>query len=57
MASHQLAKFGGHRQYSSRDAMILGYYVISRYHVIEGSCNFMGRAHQGKLTSCQVPLP
>ena len=43
MASHQLAKFGGHRHYVSGDIMILGSHVISQDHRIKGSCDFMGR--------------
>ena len=42
MASHQLAKFGGHRHWGSRD-MVLGFHMISHNHVIERSCKFMGR--------------
>ena len=35
--SHQPAKFGGHRHFSTGD--ILVYHVISQDHVIKGSCD------------------
>ena len=43
MASHQFAKFGGHRHCDSENIMILGYQVISQDHIIKGSCDFIGR--------------
>ena len=43
MASHQFAKFGGHRHCDSENIMILGYHVISQDHIIKGSCDFIGR--------------
>ena len=42
MASHQFAKFGGHRHCDSENIMILGYHVISQDHIIKGSCDFIG---------------
>ena len=41
MASRQFTKFGGHKHCGA--AIVLGCHVISHNHVIEGSCNFMGR--------------
>ena len=38
------AKFGGHRQCSSGDIIVLVFHVISQDHAIKGSCDFMGRS-------------
>ena len=39
--AHHTAKFGGHKHCGSEDIKVL-VYVISKYHVIEVSCDFMG---------------
>ena len=52
MTSHQLAKFGGHRQCGSEDVIVVCH-VISQDPVIKGSCDFMGRNPSG-IPSCQV---
>ena len=43
MASHQVAKFGGHKHSSSGDIMILVYHVILQDHMIKGLSDFMGK--------------
>ena len=40
MASHQLTKFGGHRDSESEDIAALFWHVISQDHVIKGQCEF-----------------
>ena len=40
--AHHTAKFGGHKYCGSEDIKVLVCYVISKYHVIEVSCDFMG---------------
>ena len=42
MVGHQLAKFSGHSQCSSRDIKVLVCHVISQDHVIKRSCDFIG---------------
>ena len=44
MASHQLAKFCGHKCSGSRNIIVLGCHVISQDHVIKESSNSMGRS-------------
>ena len=40
--AHHTAKFGGHKHCGSEDIKVLVCHVISKYHVIEVSCDFMG---------------
>ena len=44
MASHQVARFGGHRHGGSGDTIILGSHVISQDPAIEESCHFIRRS-------------
>ena len=43
MVNHQLVNFGGHRHGGTGDMMILVRHVILQDHVIQKSCEFMGR--------------
>ena len=54
MVCHHLAQFRGHRYCGSRDMIFLVCHVIYQDHVIKGSGEYINRAHQGKLQSCQV---
>ena len=44
MVSDHPAKFGGHRLYGNGDIMILVCLVTSQYHMIKGSCDFIGNS-------------
>ena len=39
--AHHTAKFGGHKHCGSEDIKVLVCHVISKYQVIEVSCDFM----------------
>ena len=54
MTSHQLDKFGDHRNCDGRDILKLCCQVILQDHALQGPCNFMAGAHQCKLPFCQV---
>ena len=49
MVSHYLPKLRGHR-YGDMGDMFLSCYVISQYHVTQGSCDFFGRNSSSQIT-------
>ena len=51
-ASHQPAKFDSHKHCGDGDISVLFSQVISKDHMIKGSCNL--RAPQGKLPSWKI---